>query len=447
MQKKSKENYPKYVKKPRSQFLKVDSAEGWDEEIIIQMILLLNESNKKFSLSSMGLNKSPTPDAVISSFLGRDCSLKFLYHTTCLHFGSWNSALRECNIQIIKSPTNKFWTSKLIIKCIKALHAENHSLTVTAIWRDRSLKTTNILLKISGRKTTGSALHDAARRNIGSWDKALQQAGIEVDEVKEKPFWTKSKIISAIHVLSKAGIPLNSKSISRNINKRTKNVIKQKIGKARTGRSLYGGAYRAFGSWDRALNEAGLCIEDIRKAEFFWNKRSIKRVLNILNELNIPVNSGSLRRDTSDQTKEIIYNYTGQMEFGTKIYRLGFKLIGSWNDVLKHSGFKLSHIRRCGVPCKKDHDQIIKYIRLLNINEFHLNYSAINQQTDLMKLLIEDHYGIPISGKSLLKAAYNLKRFTNQWLTTSRLNAQNIHLNMRVSAIGKEARMAKIFGV
>jgi len=92
-------------------------------------------------------------------------------------------------------------------------------------------------------------------------------------------------------------------------------------------------------------------------------KNSVARILRILHELDVPINSSSLSKDSSEQTKEIVYNYTGQVESGTRIYRLGQKMIGDWDDVLKYSGFKLSHIRRSGSPCEKSEERVIEYIR------------------------------------------------------------------------------------
>lgn len=420
-----------YIKKPRIQFLQNDNSHDWDEELITLMILLLHQSMRRFSIRSMDLHIRPTPDPILSSFLGRDCSRKFLYHAACVYFGSWNSALEEAGIKTTKSPSNKFWSSSLIIKCIEELRSVHHPLTVKAIWRDRSTKTSNVLSKVVGKKTTGSSLHDAARRIIGSWDKALLEAGIDVQSVKEKPFWSRSKVISVIHVLHKSGIPLNAKSISRNKNRLTKNLIEQKIGKPRTGRSLFGGAYRAFGSWDRALSEAGICSKDIRQVDFFWKKSSIKRILRILSELDVPINSNSLRSDNSEQTKEIVYNYTGQMECGSKIYRVAYKLHGRWDEVLKHSGFKLSHIRKCGLPCEKNKEQIVKYIRLLSKNEYSLNHSALKRQTDKMMLLTEDNFGSPITGNSLLVAAAGIFGSWNEALWEAGLDPSAITLRSR----------------
>ena len=421
----------KFIKSKRTQFLSNESNENWNKDLIVQMIQILKVSTKRMTLNSLGLNKAPLPDPVLSSILGRPCSRKFLYHVACHHFGTWNLALEASEVTPVKTSYNRFWNPALIIKAIQRLHKAGHSLSVKDIWRDRSRTSTKILFEITGKNTTGSALHDAARRNFGSWDKALMMAGINVQDVKEKPFWTKTKVISAIHALHKEKIPLNCLSLVRDQSRYTKKIIEQRIGKGRTGQSLYGGGYRAFGSWDRALSEAGIPKNKVRKVDFFWNRRSVARILRILYELQVPINSSSISKDTSDETKEIIYNYTGQIEPGTKIYRLGHRMIGRWDDVLKYSGFKLSSIRRSGVPCDKDQERIVEFIRLFNRYEYSLNHSAVTRHSHQMKFLMEDNYGYPVSGSSLLKTANNLFGSWDSALWQAGLDPSAIRLRSR----------------
>ena len=268
----AKLNRKKYIKGQRSPFLEGERLNDLDKKLIIRMIRELNKSTHKMTLKSLGLNIAPTNCPILSKSIGRPCSRKYLYHSACHEFGSWNLALEACKIEANRPAYNKFWIPEQIIKCIKALKNADHTLMVKDICRDRKRTTTKILFEVSGRKTTGSALHDAARRNFGSWDKALTKAGINVSDVKEKPFWTKTKIISAIHALKKNGIPLSCKDMQLDQSRGTKKVIEQRIGKGRTGKSLFGAAYRSFGSWDRALSEAGISAKNVRHYPFSWRK-------------------------------------------------------------------------------------------------------------------------------------------------------------------------------
>jgi hypothetical protein len=424
-------NKKRYIKSRRSPFLEGESDDHLNRKMIIQMIRDLSKSTRRITLRSFGLNKSPVVCPIISARLGKPCSRKYLYRSACYEFGSWNLALDACEIKASKPAYNKFWTSMLVVKCIKELKKANHTLMSRDICRDRKRATSKTLLGITGKKTTGSALHDAARRNLGSWDKALNKAGINVAEIKEKPFWTRTKIVSAIHALKKNGVPLNCKEISHDQSVTTKKIIEQRIGKGRTGKSLFGAAYRFFGSWDRALAEAGISVSSVRLYPFSWRKNSVARILKILHEFDIPINSSSLAKDSSEETKEIIYNYTGQVEPGTKIHRLGQKMIGGWDDVLKYSGFKLSHIRRSGSPCEKSEEKVIEYIRLFNNHEYELNCSSVLRHSHFMKFLIEDHCGPAVSGTSLFKAAHSIFGSWDQALWRAGLNPSEVRKRSR----------------
>jgi len=216
---------------------------------------------------------------------------------TCQHFGSWNLALAAA--EPIKPFYNRLWNTQLIIKSIKQLHENKHELTVQSIWRDRSRKATKALFESYGKMTTGSALHDAARRY--------------------------------------------------------------------------------FGSWDRALSKHGIQVNPIRKKEFYWRKDAVARILRVLHEFEVPINATSIPRDSSNETCEIIYNYTGKVEQGSNIYKLGYKKIGHWDNVLKYAGFKISQARRSGSPYEKKHECVIELIRLFNKHEYGLNRSAITR--------------------------------------------------------------------
>ena len=294
----------KYIKNPRSQFLKDELLEKTTVQSIKIQILALSKVVNPFTVRSLGISKKPVPDPILSRISGKPMSRKFLYHAACYHFGSWNEALKVCNLEQIKTSHNKFWNKTKILKSIKALKAANHPLNIKSIWRDRKRSTTNILIETTGKATTGSSLHDAARRYFGSWDIALEKAKVNVENVKEKPFWTKKKIVKAIKAAERQGISLNVASIGKDCSHKTAKIFKAEFGKKRLGRSLYYGAYHTFGSWDRALIEAKISPVKVRKCNFVWKKKSIARILNVLWECEIPLNV--LRWKYLDNSSQII---------------------------------------------------------------------------------------------------------------------------------------------
>ena len=400
--------FKKRIKSQRNPFLPGEQVEHWNRDLIIKSIVHLNSSTPLTSLRSMGSARAPTNDPVLSAYIGKPTSRKLLHFAACKFFGSWNSALQASNIEPVRSAYNKFWSKTLIVAAIKGLKHEEHPLTVMSMWRDRSHKTRKILLKTTGKATTGSALHDAARRYYGSWDSALEKSGINIESVKEKPFWTEKKVIRSIKILHKNGVPLNSEYLGVDCSRANSLIIKQGIGKKRVGRSLLGGAYRVYGSWDRALFAAGLKPYQHRKRKFVWDSRQVGRVLNVLHELKIPVNACSLSKDRTEQTRTIIFDYTGQKGHGSLLYRVGNQKLGSWDATLKNSGFMLSEIRRSGSPCERNRDKVIEIIRAFHKNDILLNRSAMTSRSNQIKFFVEHHFGPAVSGVSVMDAAKEL---------------------------------------
>jgi hypothetical protein len=416
----------KYVKGPRPAFLHGESIELWSKQRVMAAILKLNVETPLKTAASMRFKYAPVPDPILSNFADQPTSRKFLYFASCHFFGSWNSALVACNLEPVAPAFNRFWTKDLIIKCIKHLRQDGHPLTVFSIWRDRSRRTRKKLFEVTGKATTGSALHDASRRYFGSWDNALLNSGISLECVKERPFWTKNKIVRSIKILHKEGIALNTVKIGKDSSRETASMIQKELGKKRVGRSLYGAAYRIFGSWDRALYEAGVNPSLHRRKTFGWDVRQLARILNVLHDLQVPVNASSLSKDTSDQTASIIFDLTGQRERGTFLFRLANQKLGSWDSALKHSGFWLSDIRRSGSPCERNPEKVIAMIRMFHKNKIALNPSAMITHSHHMKFFVEQNFGAAVSGSSLMSTARTLFGSWDQALWESGLDVAAI---------------------
>ncbi len=422
----------KYIKLGRTQFLRGESIEDWSPELIKEQLLEFHKVyNHRFTVKLFGLYRHPTVDKKLSEVIGKPSSRKFFHYAACYHFVTWEKALESCGLEPTRTAHNKFWNQDLIVLAIKALYKSGHSLTVKSIWNDRKGSTTKILYSAVGKKTTASGLHDAARRYFGSWDKALQASGIDSELIKEKPFWTKNKVIRAIQAARENEVALNTEKIGRDCSQYTERIIKNALGKKRMGRSLHGGAYRIFGSWDRALYAANINPSQVRKRKFIWNRTSLSRVLNVLYENEIPINSTSLVNDRSEQTNSIIFDYTGQRIKAPFLFKMGKNDFGSWDQALKYSGFKLSEVRKSGSPCFKDEEKIVNIIRLLNRHECALNRSALAEKSHIIKYLIEDHFGSAISGLSVLNAALLIFENWDEALWESGLDPSSIRLRSR----------------
>lgn len=244
-------------------------------------------------------------------------------------------------------------------------------------------------------------------------------------------FWTQARIVKCIKALKRGGHPLTVRSIWKDRSRKTNAVLLSVLKVRTTGARLYLAALRQLGSWDRALIESGLQVENIRQKKFSWNIKTVSKVLRKLHSADIPINAGNFARDRSHRTQEIIYQCTGYRKTGARIYHISNEYLGDWDHILKLSGFKLSQIRKSGSPCKRDRDQIIHFIRIFNKHKFELNRTAVTKNTHQMKVLMEDTIGYLISGQSVFKAAESVFGNWDTALWKSGLDPSQIRLKSR----------------
>jgi hypothetical protein len=126
---------------------------------------------------------------------------------------------------------------------------------------------------------------------------SLARAGEAPSKIESRFFWTKTTLIQCLNVLSNAGIPLNSGKIRKNRDLSTTELIYVKTGIATTGLGVFISATKHFGSWDRALREAGINPGLIRRGPKFWTKRLIIKCIKTLHKSGIPLNSSQIQRE------------------------------------------------------------------------------------------------------------------------------------------------------
>lgn len=147
------------------------------------------------------------------------------------HFGSWRLALEAAGLDAGALARYQKWSRKRIVERIRELHAQGHDLS----WRSVSMH-------------LDPALAAAALRPNGffSWRAAIKAAGLDIGDIARYERWSRARIVSEIQSLQREARPLSSKAAQ--------------IGNP----SLFCAARRRFGSWDCALEAAGLDASAIR---------------------------------------------------------------------------------------------------------------------------------------------------------------------------------------
>ncbi len=256
------------------------------------------------------------------------------------------------------------WTKEKIIRTIKDLQSEGHSLStrkmaelgysgmVTTTYKDEFFGSWRNAIRAAGfdpkkvckrkRKWTQERIleeiqrlydegedlsHSAAKknhqylvvvavedRNFGSWRNAIEAAGLDYEEISKHRFWSKEKIVKRIQELNEEGEDLSHEA------------AKNKYGALVSAAS----SKRYFGSWKDAIEAAGLDYSDIRKINR-WTKDNIIETIRELHDQGKSVNNSNMRR----------MGYRGMMEAASRE-----KSFGSWAAAVEAAGLDYSEVRK-----------------------------------------------------------------------------------------------------
>ncbi len=154
-----------------------------------------------------------------------------LVRAACWHFGSWEHAIEKAGLNYDEVSRYQRWTRERIIARIGELHAQGHDLS----WR-----------AVSTRLDPALAAAALRPHHFQSWREAISAAGLDIDSIARYRHWNEVRVCEEIRALHEAGEPLSSKILQEN------------------NQALFCAARRRFGSWDNALQAAGIDADTIR---------------------------------------------------------------------------------------------------------------------------------------------------------------------------------------
>lgn len=171
-------------------------------------------------------------------------------------FGSWSKALEAAGFDPEKEKATRErkhrWSEQLVLQRIKELHNSGEDLSPHNV-----------------QKIDGS-LVASARNYFGSWEKAIQAAGYDYEEIRKTKEWTPEKIVERLRQLHSRGAQINDRNIYA------------------YDQSLYGAISTHFGSWENAIRAAGFDPDEIRLTRK-WSKDALREETKRLIEAGIPV--------------------------------------------------------------------------------------------------------------------------------------------------------------
>jgi hypothetical protein len=148
------------------------------------------------------------------------------------YFGSWREAIEFAGLNYDEIRRYRVWSEEKILDAIRKYHEEGKDLS----WRHVST-------------TLDPPLAAAAIRHgrFGSWQKALEEAGLNSDEIRKHRYWDDEIVVSELRDLAEQGESLRVSDVTE------------------SNPALVAAARRRFDGWYEAVEAAGFDEDEARK--------------------------------------------------------------------------------------------------------------------------------------------------------------------------------------
>ncbi len=142
--------------------------------------------------------------------------------------GSWSEALEQAGVEA-EYRRRRRWTRESVVAAIRQIAEEGGDLSWTGVVM----------------RAPGLAAAACRRRRFGSWRNALMAAGVECERIGRYRRWTEELVVAGIRRRRSRGEALNAAAVED------------------ADAALISAARRLFGSWNAALEAAGLDARDV----------------------------------------------------------------------------------------------------------------------------------------------------------------------------------------
>jgi hypothetical protein len=148
------------------------------------------------------------------------------------YFGSWKEAIEFAGLDYDQIRRYRVWTEDKILDTIRKYHREDKDLS----WRHVST--------VLDPPLAAAAIRSS---RFGSWQKALEEAGLNYDEIRRHRYWDDEIVVSELRDLAEQGESLRVSDVTER------------------NPALVAAARRRFDGWYEAVEAAGFDEEEARK--------------------------------------------------------------------------------------------------------------------------------------------------------------------------------------
>lgn len=198
---------------------------AWDKQTILRKLRQLHDSGRDISYNQAARRMQP------------------LVSAAAYHFGSYRAAVAKAGIDYVQVTRRPRWTKPSIIRVIKHAKREGKDLHWSAAIAN-------------GGELAKAAFAAIQPRLFANWDRALQAAGLDADEISPYRRWNRHNIVFELRQRAQNRDPLNSGAIQI------------------SDPGLHAAAVRHFKSYDAALIAARIDPAKTRRRNH-WNKEAV----------------------------------------------------------------------------------------------------------------------------------------------------------------------------
>lgn len=245
-----------------------------------------------------------------------------------------------------------------------------------------------IISEIQNRKKKGLPLYRAALSSgydqdgvlfergvkfFGNWPKALEAAGLDYErDVKKRRsvYPTKESVCAQIQHRKECGLSLNVLSLQKGC-----------IGGEKDG-ALYSSARALFGSWQNAVEAAGIDYwKEIDRHPGYNTKDAVCQEIQKRSREGLPLYARALRCGSLSERA---------------LLGAAYRLWGSWRDALEESGFSYAEIQRVPVYARLSREEIVSRILKRKEQGVPLHFSSVTlgpHRDNLLLSSVRKHFG------------------------------------------------------
>jgi len=214
----------------------------WNEETILQAIRQMRAEGRDLSLAAV-------KDRKTGSLLG-----------PAMHrFGSWRKAIEAAGIDYSTVERVREWNRESVLQALRERHQSGRGIGGGAVQRE------NI------------PLWAAAKRYFGSYQDALEAAGISIPQPPEEWTWPIPRLQQELRKLHEQGVDLSSGRILK------------------THREIFYAFRSRMGTWRKAVESIGVNYESVRRARD-WSQQAVIDRIRELHEQGADLRTGTIQK-------------------------------------------------------------------------------------------------------------------------------------------------------